>query len=121
MEVPVGGMIIFSGSKAHAGLPYSLHIVFELKSYIQKGSGYSIGNRRLHFYFFSSNTWLKGSAPVEDLEKYKATVSELNIMGISQEARAALETKLLGLLEVYDIETDEEDAFVTDEDDTFDN
>jgi hypothetical protein len=40
---------------------------------------------------------------------------------MSQEARAALETKLLGLLEVYDIETDEEDAFVTDEDDTFDN
>ena len=90
MEVPVGGMLIFSGSKAHAGLPYSLHIVFELKSYIQKGSGYSIGNRRLHFYFFSTNTWEKSSAPVENLEMYKATMRELECSDVIQNQRAAL-------------------------------
>jgi hypothetical protein len=111
VEVPVGGMIIFSGSKAHAGMAYCLYNVLVFKSHTVKGSGYLIGNRRLHFYFFSTNTWQKCSAPVEDLAKYKATMQELECSDINPNKRAALETKLLGLLQVYDIGSDERDAF----------
>lgn len=111
VEVPVGGMIIFSGSKAHAGMAYCFYNVFVFKSHTLKGSGYLIGNRRLHFYFFSTNTWEKQSAPVRDLTMYRDTMRELECSDISQNKRAALETKLLGLLEVYDIGSDEIDAF----------
>ena len=111
VEVPVGGMIIFSGSKAHAGVADCFYNVFVFKSHTLKGSGYLIGNRRLHFYFFSTNTWEKRSAPVEDLATYGNTMRELEGSDINQNRRAALETKLLGLLEVYDIKSDESDAF----------
>ena len=110
VEVPVGGMIIFSGSKAHAGMADCFYNVFVFKSHTLKGSGYLIGNRRLHFYFFSTNTWEKCSAPVGDLAMYRDTMVELE-SSISQDKRAALETKLLGLLEVYDFGSNENDAF----------
>ena len=42
---------------------------------------------------------------------YRDTMRELECSDISQNKRTALETKLLGLLEVYDIESDESDAF----------
>jgi hypothetical protein len=48
---------------------------------------------------------------VEDLAKYKATMQELECSDINPNKRAALETKLLGLLQVYDIGSDERDAF----------
>jgi hypothetical protein len=53
VEVPVGGMIIFSGSKAHAGMAYCFYNVFVFRTHTLKGSGYLIGNRRLHFYFLA--------------------------------------------------------------------
>jgi hypothetical protein len=81
------------------------------KIILLKGSGYLSGNRRLHFYFFSTNTWIKGSAPVDNMDEYRHTVSELNNPELSQDARANLETSLLGLLNVYDVATDEKDAF----------
>ena len=65
----------------------------------------------MHFYFFSTNTWENRSAPVEDLAMYRDTMRELECSDISQNKRTALETKLLGLLEVYDIGSDESDAF----------
>ena len=48
---------------------------------------------------------------MEDLAKYKATMQELECSDINPNKRAALETKLLGLLQVYDIGSDERDAF----------
>jgi hypothetical protein len=80
--------------------------------YTQKGSGYLTGNRRLHFYFFSTNTWIKGSAPVDNLDEYKRIVSDMNNPEMEQNARADQETKLLGLLNVYDVGINEKDAFV---------
>ena len=47
---------------------------------------------------------------MEDLTMYRETMRELE-SDISQNKRDALETKLLGLLEVYDIGSDESDAF----------
>ena len=113
MDVPVGGMIIFSGSKSHAGIGYCLYHVFVFKSHtlVFKGSGYLIGNRRLHFYFFSTNTWKNFSSPVSDLDMYRSIIQQLDCSDIRQDTRNALETKLLALLEVYDIENDEGDAF----------
>lgn len=69
------------------------------------------GNRRLHFYFFSTNTFIKGSAPVDDMDEYRRNVTELNNPELSQSERAWMETKLLGLLNVYDVLADENDAF----------
>jgi hypothetical protein len=111
VDVPVGGFIIFSGSTAHAGMVYCLYNAFVFKSHTLKGSGYLIGNRRLHFYFFSTNTWKKCTAPVEDLEMYNRTVTALKNPELSQHVRADMETKLLTLLNVYDIHADEKDAF----------
>ena len=48
---------------------------------------------------------------MEDLEMYKATMRELECSDISQNKRAALETKLLSLLQVYDFGPDQSDAF----------
>ena len=42
---------------------------------------------------------------------YRDTMREFECSDISQNKRTALETKLLGLLEVYDIGSDESDAF----------
>ena len=112
VDVPVGGFIIFSGSTAHAGMGLGFGgFCVQVSHSGFTGSGYTIGNRRLHFYFFSKNTWVRGTAPVEDLETYRQTMRELECSDITQNRRAALETKLLGLLEVYDFGSNESDAF----------
>ena len=59
VPVPVGSIIVFSGSKAHGG------------------SAYTIGNRRLHFYFFSSRTWESGTSPLADVDEFTATKQRL--------------------------------------------
>jgi hypothetical protein len=94
LAVPVGSAIIFSGSKAHAG------------------SAYPIGNRRLHFYFFSSRTWESGTSPLENVDEFTATKSRLLDRGyLNTDERLRLERDLMNNLQVYDFDDNEHDAF----------
>jgi hypothetical protein len=93
VPVPVGCALIFSGSKAHAG------------------SAYSIGNRRLHIYFFSSRTWTSGLAPVDDVEKFQATRKRLlEEPGMDSTTKISLESELMNSLEVFDFD-EQKDVF----------
>jgi hypothetical protein len=93
LPIPVGSAIIFSGSKAHAG------------------SGYQIGNRRLHFYFFSSRTWASGVYPLEDKAAFLETRRQLLEESMDTTQRLQLESNLMNNLQVYDFDDDEHDAF----------
>jgi hypothetical protein len=93
VPIPVGSAIIFSGSKAHAG------------------SAYQIGNRRLHFYFFSSRTWDLGTSPLENLDEFKSTKSRLLEENLDTAERLQLECDLMNNLQVYDFDDNEHDAF----------
>lgn len=94
VPVPVGCALIFSGSKAHAG------------------SAYSIGNRRLHIYFFSSRTWTSGLAPVDDVEKFQATRKRLlEEPGMDATTKISLESELMNSLEVFDFVDEQNDVF----------
>jgi hypothetical protein len=112
VDVPVGGFIIFSGSTAHAGMGLGFGgFCVQVSHYGFTGSGYTIGNRRLHFYFFSTNTWVRGTAPVDKMDDYRSTITDLNNPELSQIVRDGMETKLLGLLNVYDVHANQKDAF----------
>jgi hypothetical protein len=93
IPVPVGSIIVFSGSKAHAG------------------SAYNIGNRRLHFYFFSSKTWQSGTSPLEDVDAFNATRKRLIEEELNKDDRLLLESNLMNNLQVYDFKDGEGDAF----------
>ena len=80
-------------------------------SHTLPGSGYLTGNRRLHFYFFSTNSFIKGIALVDDVEEYRKQVRELNNPELGANARAWMENELLGMLNVYDALGDAKDAF----------
>ncbi len=49
---------------------------------------------------------------MDNLDEYKRIVSDMNNPEMEQNARADQETKLLGLLNVYDVGINEKDAFV---------
>ena len=74
------------------------------------GSGYKIGNRRLHIYFFSTQTWKRQTAPVEALDKFKETLNALK-SATDEGERVKLEVVLINSLQVYDFEDNENDAF----------
>ena len=93
VPVPVGSAIVFSGSKAHAG------------------SAYTIGNRRLHFYFFSSRTWESGTSPLEDVDEFTTTRKRLLEGNLNTDERLRLESNLMNNLQVYDFDDGEHDAF----------
>jgi hypothetical protein len=93
VPVPVGTAIVFSGSKAHAG------------------SAYTIGNRRLHFYFFSSRTWDLGTSPLGDVGEFTATRKSLLEENLNSDQRLQLESNLMNNLQVYDFHEGEHDAF----------
>ena len=93
VPIPVGSAIVFSGSKAHAG------------------SAYTIGNRRLHFYFFSSRTWESGTSPLANVEAFTDTRQRLLEGNLNRKERLQLESDLMTNLQVYDFENDEPDAF----------
>jgi hypothetical protein len=109
VQIPVGGMVIFSGSKAHAGI-IGTSCTSRYVSYYQLGSAYSIGNRRLHIYFFSTKTWTNQTEPVESLAEYNRYIQELK-SEIDAHQRAKLEDMLLLKLQVYDFSDDEDDIF----------
>lgn len=77
---------------------------------LMTGSGYKIGNRRLHFYFFSTRTWERDTAPLAALEQFKNTMEEIKNAN-SEEQKVRLEHKLLNNLQVYDFEENEQDVF----------
>lgn len=95
VPIPVGSAIVFSGSKAHAG------------------SAYSIGNRRLHFYFFSSRTWELGTSPLENVGEFTATRKRLLEDELNSDERLLLESDLMNNLQVYDFKEGECDMFDT--------
>ena len=109
VPIPVGGMVIFSGSKAHAGI-IGTSCTSRYVSYYQLGSAYSVGNRRLHIYFFSINTWTNQTEPVTSLVAYKHYIQELE-SEIDDHKRAKMEDILLMKLQVYDFRDDEDDIF----------
>ena len=75
------------------------------------GSGYTIGNRRLHIYFFSTRTWARKTAPLAALDKFKETLQKLKQASYEDE-KVRLEHELLNNLQVYDFAHEEKDAFV---------
>ncbi len=109
VPIPVGGMVIFSGSKAHAGI-IGTSCTSRYVSYYHLGSAYTVGNRRLHIYFFSTKTWKNGTEPVTSLVEYKRHIQELE-SETDDHKRAKMEDMLLYLLQVYDFKDDEDDIF----------
>jgi hypothetical protein len=93
IAIPVGSVTVFSGSKSHAG------------------SAYEIGNRRLHFYFFSSKTWQSGTSPLENVDAFFATRKRLIEEELTEDDRLLLERSLMNNLQVYDFKDGEGDAF----------
>jgi hypothetical protein len=75
------------------------------------GSGYTIGNRRLHIYFFSTRTWQRKTAPLAALDKFKETLQKLE-QATDEDEKVRLEHELLNNLQVYDFAHEEKDAFV---------
>lgn len=75
------------------------------------GSGYTIGNRRLHIYFFSTRTWERNTAPLAALDKFKETLQKLK-QATYEDEKVRLEHELLNNLQVYDFAHEEKDAFV---------
>jgi hypothetical protein len=84
-------VILFSGSKAHAG------------------AAYNTSNRRLHIYFFSTNC--KNILPVEDEDDRNRLIRQLLDDSTSETDKIKIQFAVMHNLEVYDFDTDEGDFF----------
>jgi hypothetical protein len=92
VPIEVGTVLIFSGSKAHAG------------------SAYTVGNRRLHVYFFSKNSLSEDIAPMQDFGEHFALLGKISD-ALNQQQKKEIEVKLLENLIVVDCEDDKYDCF----------